>query len=449
MNINKITIKLSSDKNTEQNFCPFKGEFINYKKNNKLEKFIIFMSEFQINLFTNVSEIFIDGTFKIVPKNWYQLLNIFGFDDKNKIYTPLAYILLSSKNEELYNIVFAELIRIIKNNTNIKSFEGVKIMTDFELSLRKSVKNNFEFCLLNGCYFHYCKSIWKKIKKLNLFKKNFRMNTLLVAFVMKAYPYIKDAKKEEYCNKILKYCENLGGNYVKLQKYFFKYWKNCEIFNFSNINDNTIKNRTNNICESFHNKINHKVGHYHPKLSYLVNQLKIITKEYYDKYIDNLSEIKNEKIKENFIANDIYEFIKKFVDKHNEIFNLDNLIQYLKEDSDNFYKLNISLLENVGDLDDNIIENLKFVFTEKGLLLSDINNEDNKLEECEEIDDSEVDNNLTNEINKIKSEDTKEKYDDFNYLLNGDVLLEEKLNRRKNKNKKTTRVCNMLDDLEI
>ena len=145
----------------------------------------------------------------------------------------------------------------------------------------------------------------------------------------------------------------------------------------------------------------------------------------------------------------IYEFIKKFVDKHNEIFNLDNLIQYLKEDSDNFYKLNISLLENVGDLDDNIIENLKFVFTEKGLLLSDINNEDNKLEECEEIDDSEVDNNLTNEINKIKSEDTKEKYDDSNYLLNGDVLLEEKLNRRKNKNKKTTRVCNMFDDLEI
>lgn len=79
----------------------------------------------------------------------------------------------------------------------------------------------------------------------------------------------------------------------------------------------------------------------------------------------------------------------------------------------------------------------------------DINNEDNKLEECEEIDDSEVDNNLTNEINKIKSEDTKEKYDDSNYLLNGDVLLEEKLNRRKNKNKKTTRVCNMFDDLEI
>ena len=48
------------------------------------------------------------------------------------------------------------------------------------------------------------------------------MNTLLVAFVMKANTFIKNAKKEEYCNKILKYCENLGGYYVKLQKYFFK-----------------------------------------------------------------------------------------------------------------------------------------------------------------------------------------------------------------------------------
>ena len=52
-------------------------------------------------------------------------------------------------------------------------------------------------------------------------------------------------------------------------------------------------------------------------------------------------------------------------------------------------------------MDDNIIENLKFVFMEKGLLFNDINIEDNKSEECEEIDDSGVDNNLNREINKI------------------------------------------------
>lgn len=78
---------------------------------------------------------------------------------------PLAYILLSSKHEDAYDVVFTELIRIIKNNSNLKTFKDIKIMTDFELSLRKSIKKNFEFCLLNGCYFHYCKAIWKKIKK--------------------------------------------------------------------------------------------------------------------------------------------------------------------------------------------------------------------------------------------------------------------------------------------
>ena len=184
---------------------------------------------------------------------------------------------------------------------------------------------------------------------------------------------------------------------------------NSEIFNFSGINDNTIKNRTNNICGSFHNKINHKVGHYHPKLSYLVNQLKIITKEYYDKYIDNLSEIRNEKINSNFIANDIYDFIKKFVTDHKEIFNLDNLIQYLNKDSENFYNLNISLLDKVGDFDDSIIENIKFAFIHKGLLLNSVNIEGNESEECEEIDDGGEDNNLTSEKDQIKIENNKKK----------------------------------------
>lgn len=73
--LDKITLNLSKDKNAIQTFCPFKGEVINYKKNGGLEKFIIFISESQINLLT---ELFIDGTFKISPKNWCQLFNIFG-----------------------------------------------------------------------------------------------------------------------------------------------------------------------------------------------------------------------------------------------------------------------------------------------------------------------------------------------------------------------------------
>ena len=68
------------------------------------------MSEFQINYFNEISEIFIDGTFKVAKKNWYQLLNIFGYDNKHNFYMPLAYITLNSKSEDIYNEFFQKII---------------------------------------------------------------------------------------------------------------------------------------------------------------------------------------------------------------------------------------------------------------------------------------------------------------------------------------------------
>ena len=127
------------------------------------------MSEFQINFFNEVSELFVDGTFKVAPKNWYQLLNIFRYDKKHNFYMPLAFVILSSKSEEIYNEIFQKPIQLIKYHTNIKSFDNIKIMCDFEIGMRRAIKNNFDLCLLEECYFHYCKAIWKKIKKLNIF----------------------------------------------------------------------------------------------------------------------------------------------------------------------------------------------------------------------------------------------------------------------------------------
>ena len=83
---------------------------------------------------------------------------------------PLAFIILNTKSEEIYNEVFEKIIVLVKSNTSLKSFKDIKIMSDFEIGLRRAIKNKFEDCLLDGCYFHFCKAIWKKIKKLNLSK---------------------------------------------------------------------------------------------------------------------------------------------------------------------------------------------------------------------------------------------------------------------------------------
>ena len=86
-----IKIKLAHNEFTEENFCIFKGEFINFKKHKRIEKYIVLMAEFQINFFQNVDELFIDGTFKVAPKNWFQLLNIFGYEKKRILYAFSIY----------------------------------------------------------------------------------------------------------------------------------------------------------------------------------------------------------------------------------------------------------------------------------------------------------------------------------------------------------------------
>ena len=140
-------------------------------KKNKLERVIIFSSQFQLNLFKEINELYIDGTFKVSPKNWFQFLNIFGYIKNKNIYIPLSYIILSSKDEELYTHAFNELINAVKNHCGFDNYGDIKVMTDFEISLRISVKNCFKGCILQGCYFHYCKAVWKKLKNTIFLKK--------------------------------------------------------------------------------------------------------------------------------------------------------------------------------------------------------------------------------------------------------------------------------------
>ena len=94
-------------------------------------------------------------------------------------------------------------------------------------------------------------------------------------------------------------------------------------------------------------------------MSYLVDELKNITKLYYDDYIQNLSIIKKEKGNFNYIANDIFKFMKNFVHINKENIDLNSIVQNLNKDGENFYHLIISILENVFDSDYNLIESIK------------------------------------------------------------------------------------------
>ena len=65
--INLIKINLSNNiENINEAFCLAKGEFFNFKKSYKLEKYVIFGSQFQLNFYGEVQEIFIDVKYKFL-----------------------------------------------------------------------------------------------------------------------------------------------------------------------------------------------------------------------------------------------------------------------------------------------------------------------------------------------------------------------------------------------
>lgn len=158
--INLITINLFNNSEKEKIFfCIAKAVFLNINKKNQLERYIIFATFFQLNLYSEVDKIFIDGIFKVAPKHWYQLLNIIGHIKNKNIFIPLTYGFLSSKSEDLYTEFFTQIKRNIKYFNKKFSFEDIKVVSDFELGMRKAIKK-------------------------------------------KSYPFIKENNKDNYCNKI-------------------------------------------------------------------------------------------------------------------------------------------------------------------------------------------------------------------------------------------------------
>ena len=128
----------------------------------------------------------------------------------------------------------------------------------------------------------------------------------------------------------------------------------------------------------------------------------------------------------------------------------------MKEDGDNFYKLNLSILDKIGIFNDNIIDTLKEIFIGNNILKSD-KNKDNINENVEKHDIFNPNTEEESEIfDKEKKKDiideVKEKSlssDEYNLILGDDFILS-KLEKRKNRKKeKSTESENILDNLEI
>ena len=160
------------------------------------------------------------------------MLNFLGFIRKKNVYLSIANVILSNKSYELYDKVIKEFLLFFDNFKIEIDLNNKSIMCDFEHSLRTAIINNIKDIKLRGCFFHFSKSIYKKCKEYGLFTKNRKKDTIIIAFILKLYPYIPTDLRKDYINKIENHIKNFEKEYQKLISYFKKNWIDNKFFNF-------------------------------------------------------------------------------------------------------------------------------------------------------------------------------------------------------------------------
>ena len=245
-------VKTIKDDNFKIDISSFDAKYkYEVKKDNKTiienreENIIIFGNIENINSIDKIDnmEIFVDTTFKIVPKKFYpyKLLTIsYLYMNKIKIF---RFVLYKYQDHINYERIFLYL----KDNYNLNP----KIVhTDYEKALYSIfMKDNiFKHKILHSfCFFHYIKAIVEKMKKI--YSKAKKLNK-------KSYEILKNIEILSFINKdnLSKYIKFIkeelkkDSTYKLLVPYLEKNWfnKNTDMFNFSNFKEYKKENNEDN-----------------------------------------------------------------------------------------------------------------------------------------------------------------------------------------------------------
>ncbi len=188
-------------------------EFIFFDSGQKDSKrCIIFSTEFNLDVLASNDVWFVDGTFKVCPKIFYQLFNVNIRIGGRSV--PMISACLFSKEESEYDKCFSEISKAIKRHPRL-------IVSDFEKAILNSLAKYFPNSRVAGCYFHLTQNLWRKMGEYNLQTKydKEKENRIYKSFsclkclaflppndVIRAFQFIKTSSPAEFAG-ILKYFE--------------------------------------------------------------------------------------------------------------------------------------------------------------------------------------------------------------------------------------------------
>lgn len=240
------------------------------------EPIIIFGYDRSVSICHSATKLFLDGTFKIVPRQFDdkgQLLTLMVLDQTTNEYIPVVHILMKSRTAEAYTTAFSALISIIGFN-NFKT-----VYVDFEIALYKSIKLFCPNAKVTGCLFHYRQALIRKIKELYP-KQEIPKEIFTLYQIYSSLPFVE---KDSFY-QILKLIDESSSEIAKpFVNYYKKVWK--KDYEFINQLDSEDDIYTNNALESFHSLLSKELENAHPSLEIMIAILMKVDKHLLDKQL--------------------------------------------------------------------------------------------------------------------------------------------------------------------
>ncbi|CAF4933851.1 unnamed protein product, partial [Rotaria sp. Silwood1] len=248
-------------------------DFILYEDN----EMIIFTTKRNLSLLKECTHWFVDGTFKVCPKQFYQLFTLHAL--LKSVVIPLVYGLLIGKSGDDYKQFFEKVLEQ-------DDFQPESILSDFESGTIKTIKELFPNTVHRGCLFHYGQCIWRHIQENGLSTKydddeNFTLNVrklLSLPFVpasevIEAFELIADEFDDEADTLVEYYEKTWIGEKKKRGAGRKKPKFNNELWNVYERVINDLP-RSNNSVEAWHSAFANRVSMAHPSVAKLADKIR-------------------------------------------------------------------------------------------------------------------------------------------------------------------------------
>ncbi|XP_076301536.1 LOW QUALITY PROTEIN: uncharacterized protein LOC143219411 [Lasioglossum baleicum] len=232
------------------NYQPLQYLNVHYVVSEKNENAIILSSDILVKALSKSSELYVDGTFAVLPKKPHiaQLYSLHIRCTDTGIATLL--ILCEKRTATLYTAIWEKIIYLIPELPNNVKF----IMSDYETAAVNTLSRLFPKADIHGCWFHYCQAVLRRWRKLGL--HNAPHSIVRMAMSLPLVPAIKFVQGLSIIQTMADTASSKFPNILLFMTYMRRTWLNIA----SRVSVHNCPVRTNNIVELFHNIASQKLG---------------------------------------------------------------------------------------------------------------------------------------------------------------------------------------------